>query len=169
MMKINKKVRFLFLLILILFSILDAYTIYTKAHSPSSITLTYNIASETLGVTLTHSADLVTHYVNKVEIWKNDTITITETYNSQPSVTFTYNYVINVTTNDILKVKASCNQGGSITKEITPIIGTLNSTDTDTNNAPGFGIALFVVGLTSINILAILIKKKNANSVKLNT
>lgn len=154
------KTKFLLMLILFSFSILDVYSIYTKAHSPSSMTLTYVTATETLEVTMTHSADLITHYVNKVEIWKNDIITITETYDSQPSVTFTYNYVINVTTNDVLKVKASCNQGGSIIKEIIPIVGTSNSTDTSTNNTPGFGFDIFIIGITLVNILAILVKKK---------
>ncbi|HUU79053.1 MAG TPA: hypothetical protein VMX55_11965 [candidate division Zixibacteria bacterium] len=158
----NTKSRFLLLLILISFSILGTITIYTKAHSPSSMTLSYITATETLEVTMTHSADLITHYINKVEIWKNDIITITETYDSQPSVTFTYNYVINVTTNDVLQVKASCNQGGSITKEITPIVGTLNSTNTTTNNTPGFALDIVIIGLTSVNVLGILIKKKNS-------
>ena len=129
---------------------------FSLGHSPSSMTLTYDNPTQNLTVAITHMvSDPSTHYVENVAIEKNDIEIISMDYTSQPSnQQISYVYLVNTTEGDILKVTASCNQGGSITKEITITLDSDDDTtdddttdasdDDSTNTVPGFPIVAFL-------------------------
>jgi hypothetical protein len=114
-----KKVKYIFIVMMLVTGII--LTTQATSHSPEDIQLEYNFDTQKLNVTITHNTNNPNnHYVNKVEIEKNDVLNITENYNSQPSPdTFTYNYTIETIAGDELTITAYCNLFGSITKSIT--------------------------------------------------
>ncbi|NHJ48743.1 MAG: hypothetical protein FK733_13240 [Asgard group archaeon] len=127
--------------------------IIVEAHSPSSLQLSYNEETDTLTVQFFHQVpDNTTHYINKVEIWKNNILNITENYTSQPSTdNFNYSYIINATDGDELKVKATCNISGSLTRVL--IVG-----ETPTESVPASFVCItFLASLT----LGGLIRRRN--------
>jgi hypothetical protein len=118
------------------------------AHSPSNINLSYNSENQKLITTIDHQvSDPNSHYISNIIIKKNDIIINTSDYTSQPSNTsFTYEYNLDVTVDDIIEVTAKCNRGGSITKQIT-ING--DNGASDGSSTPGFEliIVLCAIGL----------------------
>ncbi|NHJ84467.1 MAG: hypothetical protein FK734_03345 [Asgard group archaeon] len=129
---------------------------FTQGHGPSSLTLEYNFSSETLSATISHSvADVNTHYIYLVEIWKNEVLHDSFDYFNQPSNVFTYNYVINATNGDVLKVKASCIQGGSATESITVSDGSGPSA-----NVSAFGISLGILFVLTFSAFILKYKKR---------
>ncbi len=100
------------------------------AHPPENIDLSYNISTQVLTVTITHNtANLNSHYVDKVEVYKNDVSIIEKDYTSQPSNTFTLTFNFQAFVGDIIKVEAECNQVGKTEETITV-------TDNTQNNPP---------------------------------
>jgi cytochrome b561 len=85
------------------------------AHPPSDILLDYDLDSQTLQVTLVHTvSDPVTHYVHRIQISLQGTVTTYE-YESQPTDSrFTYQFVLPASPGDTVEVKADCNLSGSI-------------------------------------------------------
>jgi hypothetical protein len=83
--------------------------------------LDFNVDTMILNVTITHQVSNPNdHYIYKVEIKKNDVLTLTENYDSQPStMTFTFLYSLDAQSGDELKVTAYCSIAGSATREIT--------------------------------------------------
>jgi hypothetical protein len=92
----------------------------TIAHPPSSMELNYNFFTQKLNVTISHQvADPNNHYVESVEILKNDVEFITTDYTSQPSTsTYIYIYDVAATDGDDLEVTAICSITGDITETI---------------------------------------------------
>ncbi len=90
------------------------------AHPPQDMVLDYDINTETLSVTITHISPAPTvHYINKVEIKRNDELIITEKYDSQPtSSEFAYEYDVQAVVDDELTVIAYCSIQGSITQSL---------------------------------------------------
>jgi hypothetical protein len=125
------------------------------ANAPSGMTVSYNLETQDLRVTITHPvSDPTTHYIFKVEIKKNGVMYNTSTYTSQPDPnSFTYVYKINATTNDTIDVTASCIQGGLKTIQYT--VATNNAQSK--KSAPGFEM-IILIGATLIT-LAILRRK----------
>jgi len=126
------------------------------ANAPSGMTVSYNLETQDLRVTITHPvSDPTTHYIYKVELQKNGLLYNTSTYTSQPdSNSFTYTYPVNATTGDTIDVTASCVQGGSKTLQHTI------STNNGQNNksTPGFeGIVL----LTALVIIIAMLQRKH--------
>ncbi|UCE36149.1 MAG: hypothetical protein JSW00_11420 [Thermoplasmata archaeon] len=117
-MKKYVKKRILFLITLLFLLILLSQR--AQAHPPSSMALEYDYSTQTLNVTISHSVgDPNSHYVESVEILKNDVESITTDYTSQPSTsTISYTYDISASDGDNFEVTATCNQFGSITEEI---------------------------------------------------
>lgn len=110
--------------IIILFAVLVCFTVspgLAIAHSPKAVTLSYDSASETLKVTITHTSKFTgTHYINKIEVMKNGAVILTKEYESQPTEDeFSYAYQIPVGAEDVIEVKASCNIFGSKTTKLT--------------------------------------------------
>jgi hypothetical protein len=91
------------------------------AHDPSDMDLEYNFFTDELSVTITHSVAAPNeHYIESVEIFKNDVSYLLMNYTSQPSLTtFTYTYDVEAQDGDRIRVLAICSISGSITREIT--------------------------------------------------
>ncbi len=87
------------------------------AHDPTSIELEYDFFNQKLDVTITHSvADPNNHYIETVDILKNDSGYLILNYTSQPTLsTFTYTYDVAAQDGDDLEVTAICSISGSIT------------------------------------------------------
>ena len=137
--------------IIIFFAILFVLTDIVIAHPPSKININYEIQTNELIVNITHSVTTQDHYIESIKIFINEEKYNTFNYISQPSSkTFSYNYDIIANNGDILKVIATCNQFGTLTREIT--VGNEND-----NSIPGFILISLII--STIIILFIKIKK----------
>jgi hypothetical protein len=151
-----------FLLVLSFFLLLGVTlsTVNVRGHSPSGMSLSYNSNTDELTVSLTHSvSNPSTHYVFRVRIWVNASLTNTTLYTSQPT-TSNFAYVYNDVVADIgatIQVTADCNQGGSITRSII-ISGTNGQTDGDPT-IPGY-MGILAITIASIIITTFIILKK---------
>ena len=129
---------------LIIFVILS---INVTAHSPSSMSINYDVESEELVVSINHVvSDSTTHYIYNITIEKNNEFYKSYDYTSQSSSSsFTYVYSgIVGTTGDIFYVVARCNQGGQISKSLT-----IGSSAQD-NGTPGFEIIVVICAIALI-------------------
>lgn len=110
------------------------------AHPPQDMILDYDFETEILSVTITHNSPSPTvHYINRIDIKRNDETIISETYDSQPTTSeFTYTYEVVANAGDELEVTAFCNIQGSIIQTITvrdpnqdepPVIDIVNPTE----------------------------------------
>jgi len=121
-------------------SIAITYTVC--ANAPSGMTVSYNLETQDLRVTITHPVnDQTTHYIKEVKIEKNGVLYNTSRYDSQPDLnSFTYTYQVNATTGDIIDVTASCIQGGLKTIQHTVAI---NNGESKTST-PGFEVIILL-------------------------
>ncbi len=92
-----------------------------QAHAPGDVKCSYDAASQTLQVTITHSSPIPTsHYIKNVEIRKDKKVIVSQDYKSQPEApAFSYSYRIQLAPGDVLDVKATCNLWGSKTVKYT--------------------------------------------------
>lgn len=113
-----KHLLLMFIFLLLAISFLPGST---YAHAPSSMDLEYDFYEQRLNVTIYHTVPSPsTHYIETVDINKNDQIYLTQDYTSQPSTsTFTYYYDVEAVDEDVLEVTAICSLSGSITEQIT--------------------------------------------------
>ena len=120
-------------------SIAIPYTVC--ANAPSGMTVSYNLETQDLRVTITHPVnDQTTHYIKEVKIEKNGMLYNTSRYDSQPDLnSFTYIYQVNATTGDIIDVTASCIQGGSKTIQHTIAIN-----NGEKKSTPGFEVIILL-------------------------
>ncbi|KKN36973.1 hypothetical protein LCGC14_0768150 [marine sediment metagenome] len=112
----SKKSMFLVFAIFVTI-LLIGVNIDIKAHSAARMDLNYNLTTEELDVTISHSvANQNTHYISSVEIKVNNSTISTETYFSQPTTsTFVYQYSnITAIKGDTIMVIAICNYFGLI-------------------------------------------------------
>ncbi|NPU83171.1 MAG: hypothetical protein HPY65_01690 [Syntrophaceae bacterium] len=86
-----------------------------QAHSPSDLKFSYEAATQTLQVTITHPSPFPTsHYIKNVEIKKENKVLLSQNYKSQPDApAFSYSYRIQAFPGDVLDVKVTCNLWGS--------------------------------------------------------
>jgi hypothetical protein len=91
------------------------------------MSLEYDFYAQQLNVTIVHNTPTPNqHYIEKVEVWVNNELKISEDYTSQPTINeFTYTYDVSANDTDIIKVTATCNIAGDITEEITVMDPTL--------------------------------------------
>lgn len=124
-----------------------------NANNPSNMVLKYNLDTQTLNVTITHSvSNPLTHYIIEVLISLNGLQVLNQSYTSQPtSNIFTYNYIIAATQGDTFEVTAICNQVGSITRSIT--IGQ------QTERIPGFMGTYLIMGIVLVTLIIFINKK----------
>jgi hypothetical protein len=89
------------------------------ATAPRYVGLKYS--SGTLSATILHFSPFPKlHYIYKVDIEKNGLAYLSEEYTSQPRfLIYTYTYNVNATTGDILRVTATCDLFGKLTRSIT--------------------------------------------------
>ncbi len=92
-----------------------------SAHPPKEVIIGYDLAQQTLSVTISHKTTFTsTHYIKTVEIMKNGTVVATEEYTNQPKEKpFIYTYQIPAEAGDELEVKATCKIFGSGEAKIT--------------------------------------------------
>lgn len=111
------KLPIFYLIILLL--IITSYSVI--AHNPNDMQLEYDFVNNKLDVTISHSVAAPTeHYIESVEIFKNDVSLRLINYTSQPSLSvFTYSYDFDAADGDTIKVIAICSISGGITREIT--------------------------------------------------
>jgi len=104
-------------LMLLIASVLSGQVL---AHPPQDMVLSYDIDTQVLTVTFTHISPAPTvHYINQVDIERNDQLVLSQDYDSQPSTSeFTYTYDIEADVGDELSVTAFCNIQGSISRSI---------------------------------------------------
>lgn len=125
-----------------------------QSHTPSNVTLSYDYGTQTLEVTVYHTvSDPNTHYIEQIQIWKNDVSQINQTYTSQTSDSqHVDSFNIDATDGDILKVTATCNVGGSYTNQITVTDPAI----------PEFGtyMPFILIGLISISGFIIYLKRR---------
>lgn len=136
----NKVLIFGLLLVVIL-------SLHGTAHSPSSMSISYNVESQELIVSINHIvSDSTTHYIDNITVEKNNEFYKSYEYTSQPSSSsFTYTYSGFVgTAGDIFSVVARCNQGGQIIKSLT-----IGSSAQD-NGTPGFELIVVVCAIALI-------------------
>ena len=122
-----------------------------SAHSPSSMSLNYDSENLKLETTITHQVpNPDSHYVYNIVIKKNGGTYNTYDYTNQPSSSsFTYIYEIEATEGDVIEVTAMCNQGGSITKQVS--ISDENGVS-DGSSTPGFELVLLIASFLIIKI-----------------
>jgi hypothetical protein len=152
----NKRLLFFIIIIMLLSLILSSVSV--SAHSPSNMNLSYNMTIEELGVSIAHQVpNPNSHYVYNIVIKINGVTNISQSYTSQPGSSFTYTYNIKALEGDTFEATALCNQGGSISKQLTVSSGEVSKTDDDDSSTPGFELILFMIALI---VLMIVIRKK---------
>ncbi|MBP7341154.1 MAG: hypothetical protein PHG54_08830 [Smithellaceae bacterium] len=123
-MKSNRQATRLFFqaLILVFFGLAAAEPAF--ATPPEDIQLKYNLATQTLSVTISHDTMLKgSHHVKVVKIQKNGAIVSINTYGSQPTgKTFTYEYKMPAIEEDTFVVTATCNMYGSKTSSMLTVM-----------------------------------------------
>ena len=150
-MRTNKK-RNIFLIFVFIFIIgFSMNSTKIAGHSPTNLTLDYGYAQQQLTVLLVHSvADANTHYIFDIKIWNNNDFVDNYLYTNQTTNSiFAYTYNVSADVGDILKVTAECNQGGSLTKQITV------SDNTITPSVPAAYVCIILIGLSSTVLIKI--------------
>ncbi|HPJ92952.1 MAG TPA: hypothetical protein PLU81_07515 [Deltaproteobacteria bacterium] len=92
-----------------------ANTQMASAHPPKDVSISYDLAQQTLSITISHKTTFTSrHYIESVTITKNKTVVSTQEYADQPKETpFTYTYQVPAAAGDTLEVKATCRIFGS--------------------------------------------------------
>lgn len=117
----TRRNRFFFIGFLIFAAVVFAALHPTPAgaHAPSGVALDYDLSSQTLKATVTHTRFSDGHYIEKVEIRKNGNVVGLQEYKNQTTETVAYSYKVTAVAGDVLEVKASCSRFGSKTQKIT--------------------------------------------------
>jgi len=110
-----RKVFFIFITILLVLCV-NSY-----AHPPSEMRLSYNSDTKILRVEIKHQViNPKTHYVKRVVVKLQDRVIFTHNIKEQSdrfAQVFEY-AVLNAKFSDVITVTAYCNQGGTITEEL---------------------------------------------------
>jgi hypothetical protein len=112
------------------------------------MSISYDIEEKRIDAVITHTvSDPNDHFVNKIEVRINDQLIDTYQYTNQPGTSFTHSLdSIAANISDTIEVKAICNQGGQITKQLT--VTEENGQSTNGNDStPGFEIFIFTAAL----------------------
>ena len=91
------------------------------AHPPGRVTLIYDLPSQTLQATITHTRFSDSHYINKLQIKKNGNLVSLQEYKSQPAETFPLVFKVTAVAGDILEVTAYCSKFGSKSEKLTVV------------------------------------------------
>lgn len=141
---------------------LSVASVNGKAHQPVEMLLNFNPGTSTLTVSITHTvSDNTTHYVNSVVISVNGSVDQSHVYTSQPDlVNFVYEYTVVTNNGSTIRVTASCNQGGSLTK-------TLGGSTEHGDVIPGYTGIFLVLFVSVISLLTLIRKKLKKGKTKL--
>jgi desulfoferrodoxin (superoxide reductase-like protein) len=94
------------------------------AHAPESMELSYDYFTQILNVTIQHTSTPATpnHYINNIEVFKNNISVIQETYTEQSDLRdLYYEFEVFAEDGDILKAIATCSRVGEDEAEITVV------------------------------------------------
>ena len=141
--------------------LLASFQMPVQAHTPSSMTLGYDVESDTLLVEVTHgiSGD---HRIAQIQIWKNDVLVNTRLYDPPQETTSGMDdtFMVVAGSGDVLKVTATCSISGSVTEEITvgvnPTTTTTDTSTTDTTIPPPPEIPTTLLIMIVVAILGVL-------------
>jgi len=122
-------------------------------HPASNVDLRYDFDNQKLNVTISHNTDDTgTHYIEKIEVYKNGVTIIEEDYTSQSSSnTFTLSFDVSADDGDVLKVETECSLSGKTEDSIT-VKSEENGTPTknDDTSTPGFEFLLVFIALVFV-------------------
>ncbi len=152
-----KQKKIMIIILFILGLVVNSYCV--SGHPASNVDLKYDFDNQKLNITISHiTDDTNTHYIEKVEIYKNGVTIIEEDYTSQPSSnTFTLSFDVSTNDGDVLKVETECSISGKTEDSITvKSEGDGISTEKDDTSTPGFGFLIAILGIT----LFILLKRR---------
>jgi len=143
--------RLLFLtvsLVLLSFAFLSLNAV---AHSPSNMALSYDSTTKELQVDISHQvSNPNTHYVENIVVKINGETSINQDYTSQSGSEFSYTYEeIDASEGDVIEVTANCNQGGSISRDLTISSEGVSESDDD-SSTPGFELLVFIISIIAI-------------------
>lgn len=145
----------------LIFSVLFAIMILFQgtpvtAHSPNSMNLTYDFASQVLTVDVSHSvSDVNTHYIYQVVVEKNSVEVLTRDYTTQNSTSgMSATYNIAADHGDVLSVTAKCIQSGQITRQIT-VVDPTNTNPTSDGGDWMDMMVLIAAAIVAIGVLAV--------------
>jgi len=152
-----KQKKIMIIILLILGLVVNSYCV--SGHPASNVDLKYDFDNQILNATISHNTDDTnTHFIEKVEVYKNGVTIIEENYISQPSSnTFTLSFDVSTNDGDVLKVETECSISGKTQDSITvKSEGDGISTEKDDTSTPGFGLLITTLGIT----LFIILKRK---------
>ena len=117
------------------------------------MTLDYNMISETLSVTISHSSgDLNTHYIYEIIVIVGAVQVYSQSYTSQSSNIFTYDYYVSAGPLEILyyviNVTARSTQGGTITRTI------LVNKNQPSESMPEIGGLSIIIGISTVILIS---------------
>ncbi len=119
----------------------------SEAHPPSEMDLSYDLANQTLTVTVTHNTiEPESHRVYLVEVEKNGELYLDREYDEQPDDTFTDTFDVAAQVGDVLTVTAYCSLYGSITKSLSVTGGAPDVRITDVSGGLGVTVTIANIG-----------------------
>lgn len=149
-----KQVKIILIILFIFSVVVNSYCV--SGHPASNVDLKYDFDDQKLNVTISHNTDDTnTHYIEKVEIYKNGVTIIEEDYTNQPSSNaFTLSFDVSTDDGDVLKVETECSISGKTQDSITvKSEGDGISYEKDDTSTPGFGFLIAILGITLFIIL----------------
>jgi len=159
-----KKLKIILIILFIFGLLVNTYSVL--GHPASNVDLDYDYDNQKLTVTISHNSnDIETHYIEKVEVYKNEVNIIDEDYTSQPAdSTFTLTFDVIAEEGDILKVETECSLSGKTEDSITVKSSDNNNNGQPSGNndtsTPGFGLLIAILGITLLLLIKRVKKEK---------
>ncbi len=145
------------LIIFVLFSSFNQQIV--QGHDPAEIRLEYHYADQILEVWIYHPIFYPDkHWVNNVQVRKNNVLVGNYSYDSQPDDIFTYNYSISAIHFDMIKVRVFCNYQGDTEAELM-VLDPDNPTTVPPTPSKLFGFSLIGFMILSSSVLVVFSKK----------
>ncbi len=133
-----------------LFLMLAFQPICAQAHAPSSITAEYSYILHVLSVQVSHNVeDNSTHYIEEIDIFRNDDQVFNRTYDSQMSTTgMSDTFTIFLDEGDDLYIIAKCNLGDEAT--LSWVVGEITSSTDWPSSQIGIASIVIIFVITGI-------------------
>lgn len=157
-----KKVKILMVSMGLILLGISMGNIKVQAHSPSTMSLSYDVEDQVLNVTITHVVnDPNTHYIDSITVKVNGTEVLSKSYTSQPSSSnFMRSFDILANEGATIEVRATCSVSGSLSKSTTVSAGSEKTSNTGDQTIEGFTGIFWMICLASF-IIFIRIKKQS--------
>ncbi|MGA1819783.1 MAG: hypothetical protein ACMUHU_02120 [Thermoplasmatota archaeon] len=101
---------------MLLLTVIHLVTDDVAAHPPEDMVIVYDYFNQVLNVTITHTTPAPSqHYIESVEVFKNDVPVESKDYDRQPTYRIFYvEFDVFAEDNDVLMVRATCSIAGSL-------------------------------------------------------